>query len=152
MSTGGARPHVGLMPETSRTDLELAWKDRDAEAALLTAGGSYPMALAIRVYSLEIRLKWLVCRHLNLEYLPKACKTHDLAELIIFTGLWTELDDPANGNLRSNWDLLADFSKKRLNDIRYLPSAASDTGDLTKITAALDDPSNGVLAWLSNRP
>ena len=72
MSTSGARPHAGLMPETSRTDLEIAWKDRDAEAALLTAGGSHPMALAIRLYSLEIRLKWLVCRHLGLEYLPKA--------------------------------------------------------------------------------
>jgi len=128
------------MPDATRDDLEQAWKEREAEAGLLTAGGSHPMALALRVYSLEIRLKWQICRHLKLGYLPKACKTHDLSEIVILSGLWSELDDPANGDLRSNWDLLAEFSKKKLNDIRYLPITNSDSGELAKLSAALDDP------------
>ena len=152
MSTGAPRPHAGLMPETSRLDLELAWKEREAEAAHLATVGFDSMALAIRLYSLEIRLKWLICRHLGLEYLPKACKTHDLTELAIYTGLWPELDDPAHGNLRSNWDRLADFSKKQLNDLRYLPRAALDSGKLAGLTADLDEPTDGVLAWLSGHP
>ncbi len=110
------------------------------------------MALAMRLYALEIRLKWYVCRHLQLESLPKVCKTHDLAELVIFTGLWSELDDPANGDLRSNWDGLATFSKMGLNEIRYQPNSALDTVKRARLSAALDDPVNGVLAWLSKHP
>jgi len=63
------------------------------------------MALSLRLYSLEIRLKACVCRILKLSHLPKVCKTHDLSELIIFTGLWEELENPASAILRRNWDL-----------------------------------------------
>jgi hypothetical protein len=106
----------------------------------------------LRLYSLEIRLKACVCRILKLSHLPKVCKTHDLSELIIFTGLWEKLENPANGILRRNWDLLVDFSKLRLNDQRYLPRATLDPKDLKLYNDALDDPQDGVLAWLSKHP
>jgi len=79
----------------------------------------------MRLYSLEIRLKTHICRLLKLSRLPRVCKTHDLSELIIFTGMWEELENPASAILRRNWDLLVDFSKQRLNDQRYLPRATS---------------------------
>ena len=152
MSTGGARHHSSLLPETTHVELEQAWKDREAEATSLNAGGFHSMALVLRLYSLEIRLKWQICRHLGLDLLPKACKTHDLAELVIFTGLWSELIDPANGDLLSNWDELARFSKSQLNDSRYLSAASFDNVKLATLSIALDDPVNGVLAWLSRHP
>ena len=106
----------------------------------------------MRLYSLEIRLKTHICRLLKLSHLPRVCKTHDLSELIIFTGMWEELEDPVNAAVRQNWDLLVDFSKVRLNDQRYLPRAMLDPKDQKKYNDALDDPSDGVLAWLSRHP
>jgi hypothetical protein len=152
MSPGGLRPHAGLMPETPLADLELAWKDRDAEAALLSANGFASLALALRLYSLEIRLKRVICRHLKLDYLPKSCKTHDLSELVIYTGLWEQLEDPANVDLFANWDRLANFSKKRLNDLRYQPERNLAAGEVQDLNSSLDDPTHGVLAWLSRHP
>jgi hypothetical protein len=66
--------------------------------------------------------------------------------------MWEELEDPANLALRQNWDLLVDFSKGRLNDQRYLPRGMLDPKDLKRHNDALDDPQNGVLAWLSRHP
>ena len=153
MNTGPQRIPAGMMPETSRPSLELAWKDREAEAVLLTAGASRTMGLALRVYALEIRLKSIICRHLRLEYLPRSCKTHDLAELILYTGLWPQLDDPERGKLRANWDLLATFSKHRLNEARYCPAVTFlGPDEFSRLTGALDDPSDGVLPWLSRQP
>jgi len=151
-SAGGSRPAPGLLPETSVTDLEVAWKEREEEARELTVPGFHSMALSMRLYSLEIRLKTHICRLLKLSRLPRVCKTHDLSELIIFTGMWEELEDAANAAVRQNWDLLVNFSKLRLNDQRYLPRATLDPKDLKSHNDALDDPRDGVLAWLSRHP
>ncbi|MGA2701460.1 MAG: hypothetical protein ABSH35_10220 [Isosphaeraceae bacterium] len=151
-SAGGSRPAPGLLPETSATDLEVAWKEREEEAEELTVSGFHSTALSMRLYSLEIRLKTHICRLLKLSHLPKVCKTHDLSELVILTGLWEELENPANAALRQNWDLLVDFSKLRLNDQRYLPRAMLNPKDLKSYNDALDDSQDGVLAWLSRHP
>ncbi len=110
------------------------------------------MALALRLYALEIRIKTFICKRLRLDNLPRACKTHDLSELIIFTGLWEQLQDPVNAAIRTNWDLLADFSRVQLNDQRYLPRGLLDPGLLKACSDALDDPRDGVLPWLSRQP
>jgi hypothetical protein len=120
-SAGSGRPAPGLLPEASLADLEVAWKEREEEARELMILGYHSSALSLRLYSLEIRIKPFICKQLKLSHLPKVCKTHDLSELIIFTGMWVELEDPANLAIRQNWDLLVDFSKVRLNDQRYLP-------------------------------
>jgi hypothetical protein len=151
-SASGGRPGPRLLPEASVTDLEVAWKEREEEARELVARGYNSMALSLRLYSLEIRIKTLICKQLKLSHLPKACKAHDLSELIIFTGMWAELEDPANFGIRQNWDLLVNFSKVRLNDQRYLPRTMLDPKDLKKCNDALDDPNDGVLAWLSRHP
>jgi hypothetical protein len=73
-------------------------------------------------------------------------------ELIIFTGIWVQLEDPANSAVRQNWDILVQFSKVRLNDQRYLPRASLEPNHLDQIERALDDPQDGVLQWLSRQP
>ena len=148
MSTGGS-DQFGLLPDTSRADLEDAWPEREAEAALLAAAGHRAMAASLRCYALEVRIKALICRTLNLDYLPRACKTHDLKELILFTGLRAELFEPSNALIFDNWGVLTEFSSKRLNVMRYCPTTAYSSADAAILDTALDDPIHGVLAWLS---
>jgi len=150
--SGSGRSVSSVLIDASQLELEVAWKEREEEASQLMAHGSNSTALALRIYSLEIRVKAIVCKQLKLSHLPKACKTHDLSELIVFTGMWEELEDPANSTIRQNWDLLVDFSKVRLNAQRYLPRVMLKVDDLARYTGALDDPQDGVLAWLSRRP
>jgi hypothetical protein len=142
----------GLIAGTTLADLDVAWREREEEARELMALGYHSMALALRLYALEIRIKTFICKRLRLDNLPRACKTHDLSELIIFTGFWEELLDPANATIRQNWDLLANFSRVRLNDQRYLPRGLLDPVSLRDCIDALDDPRDGVLPWLSRHP
>jgi hypothetical protein len=150
--SGGGRPVSRALLQTSQSELEVAWKEREEEASQLTAQGSNSTALALRIYSLEIRVKAIICKQLKLSHLPAACKTHDLSELFVFTGMLEELEDPANSTTRQNWDLLVDFSKVRLNEQRYLPRVLLTPVDLARYTEALDNPQDGVLAWLSRHP
>jgi hypothetical protein len=151
-SASSGRPAPVFLLEASVAELEVAWKEREEEARELKTHGYESTALSFRLYSLEIRIKTLICKQLKLSHLPKVCKTHDLSELITFTGMWEELEDPANGVVRQNWDLLVNFSKVRLNDQRYLPRAMLGPKDLKKLNDALDDPRDGVLTWLSKHP
>jgi hypothetical protein len=153
MSTGGgAASAPGLLPGTTLADLDISWREREEEARELVALGFHSMALSLRIYALEIRVKTFICKGLRLKNLPKACKTHDLSELILFTGLWDELEDPANAAVRQKWDVLANFSKERLNDQRYLPRGLLNPTVLSDCVDALDDPRDGVLPWLSRHP
>ncbi|MGZ3433261.1 MAG: hypothetical protein ACXWN0_16195, partial [Isosphaeraceae bacterium] len=78
----------------------------------------------------EIRIKTIICKRLGIDLLPGHCKTHQLDELIIFTGLLGTLDDPANDGIRQNWDILAKFAREQLNQIRYLPGSTLKAADL----------------------
>jgi len=149
---GGSHVASGLDPATSVADLELAWQEREEQAVILAKSSSHLTALSLRVYSLEIRLKARICKVLKLDYLPQILKSHELSKIIIFTGLWDELEDPKNAAVRQNWDILVDFSTLRLNGQRYLPRANLDPKDLKKYNQTLDHPSSGVLAWLARHP
>jgi hypothetical protein len=156
MSTGGSG--TWLLRDTKRADLEAAWREREAEAANLKSAGYELMSIGLRVYALEIKVKVVICKTLVLDSLPKHCKTHDLDELIVFTGLFSELADPANVGLKENWDRLADFSRNHLNNLRYFPSSKlADPASrlnaslLADLIVALDDPQEGVGQWLSKR-
>ncbi len=142
---------MGLSDDTTLDDLEKAWSERVQESHELAA--RFPAtSLALRLYALEIRIKAIICRRLSLIKLPNHCKIHDLDELIIFTGLLAELDDPKNAGTRRNWDDLVTFASKQLDKLRYLPGSAWSQTDLSKYFAALDDPSSGVWTWLSKLP
>ena len=151
-STTGQKPPVGLMENAKRADFELAWMEREQEAGLLRAGGSRSMEICLRFYALECRIKAIICKHLDLDSLPKACKTHDLTELLIFSGLHRKLLETTNEGLEKSWDRLAKFSKEGLNDVRYLPDNLMTDETYNILTRAFDDPSTGVHSWLSEHP
>jgi len=151
MSRGGGGSRVGLMDDTTLANLDEAWQEREKEAKALAA--SFPAAsLALRFYALEIRIKTIICKRLGIDLLPGHCKTHELDELIIFTGLLGTLADPANDGIRQNWDILAKFARERLNQIRYLPGSTLRAADRDEQLNALDNPCDGVWIWLSRLP
>lgn len=152
MSGGGSGSIPGLTTDTTLSDLEAAWKEREAEASLLANAGHFGVALASRLYALEIRIKVRICKHLGLILLPKHCKTHDLDELVLFTGLWPVLDDPANTTLRQNWELLSNYSRQGLNQLRYKSNTQLDAAQRDRLFQALDDRPEGVWTWLSSLP
>lgn len=139
----------GLSDSTTVRDLEVAWEERAREAQVLMGQGHYTMAISLRIYSLEILLKTLICKTLKLKTLPYHCFTHDLGELMLFSGFSNELEEPEKSEIYENWLRLAKFSDKRLNDLRYLPTNHFTATELEVLTIALDDPTNGVIAWLS---
>jgi hypothetical protein len=149
-------PGNWLLLDTSLTYLSDAWQEREKEAAILAAANQNLMSVAFRIYAFEIKLKVIICKTLRLEYLPKHCKSHDLSELIVFTGIWSELDDPANVGIKANWDKLSRFSRTHLNNLRYLslgkltePGSELNQALLAEVVGALDDPTEGVSQWLS---
>lgn len=146
---GGAK--TGLSRENTVDDLETAWKEREAEASALAS--RYPsIALALRLDALEIRLKTIICRTLKTEFPPNHCRTHDLAELLLFTGRSTHLDDRVVPGLRQNWDRLVTFSRERLNNLRYSPNITLSAVEVKMVIDAFGDSSNGVWTWLSALP
>jgi hypothetical protein len=150
MSGGGSPPQQGLS-QTLLVDLRAALTDREKEAVVLKAAGHDAMSLAIRLYCVEIQLKIMICKHLGLEKLPKVCITHNLAELLVFSGCHAEVhgSNAANPILKPNWDKIADFSHSDLNSLRYRPASEFQSMNST-IEAALDDPRYGVWPWLLN--
>lgn len=150
MTAPKGRPPQGLI-DTTLTHLEGAWKEREEEAKGLASLGYHSTAAGLRLYALEILVKILICKRLNLPSLPAACKSHNLVELLVYTGAWQEMQDPSCSLVRANWDTLVEYSRDRLNDLRYQPRAELNQEDVARIDAALDEPDTGVLAWLSKR-
>jgi hypothetical protein len=74
-------------PGATRSDLEVAWQDRLADAQALFDAGRHAWAIATALYALEIRLKVLICKRLDVPDLPKAFETHDLDSLLLLAGL-----------------------------------------------------------------
>lgn len=146
------KPPEGLV-ETSLLDLEIAWQERLEEAETLEKADFHSTAASLRLYALEVLVKVVICKHLGLAQLPSVCKTHDLSSLIIHTGRWKDLQGISPTLLRFNWDILVNYSRTRLNELRYQPRSALTASDSSKIKEALngpeDDAESGVLTWLS---
>jgi hypothetical protein len=76
----GSRPSFSTTGTLS-TDLQIAAQDRLFDAEALFSAGRFASTIAMGVYSLEIHLKVLICKRLNLSALPKPFETHDLEGL-----------------------------------------------------------------------
>lgn len=133
---------------TALAELEAAWPDRLADAEALLIAGRYGWAIATGLYALEIRLKALVCRRLDVTGLPKGLETHDLPALLLFAGLSNRITrKPARGVKRS-WDGVLDFAPQ-LNDYRYSADAKWPGHRALQFFSYLRDPPYGVMLWLS---
>lgn len=123
---------------------------RDAQALLRLRryGGAYYMA----GYAAECALKACVAKLTRRYAFPERHNrennpyTHDLKRLLKIAGLETALDADAKTRrqLGVNWAVIKDWTEES----RYGQRTKAEAADLI---AALVDPREGVMAWLSQR-
>jgi hypothetical protein len=135
---------------TTRTDLEAAWPARLAEAQSLHAAGHHAWAIATAVYALEIRLKVMICKKLDLEKLPRAFEIHDLDSLLLLAGLSQRIERRGALRVKFTWELIK-REAEGLNDLRYGPASHWTAAQAADLLRALTDPTEGVLSWLSKQ-
>ncbi len=132
------------------SDLDVAANDRLADSKALFAANRPAMAIATAIYSIEIRLKVLICKKLELPALPKAFEIHDLEALLVLSGLSSRLNEPNAASVKSNWDNILTL-EVRLNDLRYTPDHNWSPHQASTFLRWLEAPSDGVLPWLLNQ-
>jgi hypothetical protein len=133
------------------SDLDQASLDRMEDARVLLAGGRSSAAIASAVYALEMRLKVLICKRLDLLELPQAFQFHDLEALLVLSGLKRRLEAPGAASVQKNWsDML--IRANRLNELRYFPDRNWPIAQAQDFLNWLEDPQDGVIPWLLNQP
>lgn len=134
------------------SELDTAARDRLEDAEQLLRSARHAAAIMMGLYALEIRLKERICRHLDLDHLPRAFETHDLAGLLVLVGLTKKINEPDHAHVLDNWNELVIWSK-RLNDLRYGPESHPDwpREKAASFFSQLRDPPNGILPWLMTR-
>ncbi len=142
---------VGWLPSpmaSRAVDLEDAWSDRLVDAKALLAASRQAASIASGLYAVEICLKALICRRLDVEYLPRAVQFHSPEELLVLSGLSRRIDDPTLAPVRANWSRILKIADD-LNNLRYKPDRGWSIADATSSLRLLEDPMSGVLTWLS---
>jgi HEPN domain-containing protein len=133
-------------------DLDQASRERLDDAEILLRGGRYAASITYAIYALEIKLKVLICRRLDLEQLPKLFEIHDLSALLLHTGLETKMKNVKRPrNLLENWERILGIAKI-MDQVRYKPNP--DQWDLSlaeQVLRLLRDPPDGVLLWVTRQ-
>lgn len=112
------------------------------ESRLLYPGGYYQGAYYMAGYAVEFALKALICKRLGVEVFVKghgfgqvsdALHTHHLPTLLVFAGLFPNLQDEkiANKNLFQDWSKVSEWTEQR----RYEPLTCSQQTVINFINA-----------------
>jgi hypothetical protein len=132
------------------SELLVAAADRLEDARALFAAGRFASAIAMATYSLEINIKVLICKRLNVVALPRAFEIHELDGLLLLAGFHTALQS-APLPVQKNWnDIMTESSS--INDLRYKPSSNWSQSQAHIFLQQLCDPPDGVLPWLLALP
>lgn len=136
----------------SLSDLEAAATERLDDAEVLLKSGRYAAAIMSGFYSLEIRLKVIICRRLEVQTLPKIFETHNLEALMLHTGLSQKIRNVKRPRaVAQYWDALRELSYE-LDQLRYQPAMATwDEKRAGLVLHQLRDSPNGVLLWLEKQ-
>jgi len=137
----------------SAADLEQASNDRLEDARILHNAGRYPSAIAFGLYSLEIAIKVVVCRRLDLINLPRVFETHDLEDLMLHSGLSEKIKRVKRPRaLFKNWNDLVQLTKPEpVDKYRYNNDPAWDKQRSERVLHQLSDPPHGLLLWLKKQ-
>jgi hypothetical protein len=135
-------------------DLRDAYPDRLAEANLLLNSGHTGSAIALGLFALEIYLKVRICQRLDLTALPKAFQIHALDGLLVLSGLAARMDSLGNHPVKANWDYLSSptLRMQHVSELRYKPNNTWSQTYANDILSKIQDPTEGVLTWLSAQP
>lgn len=130
------------------TDLEIAAQDRLADAETLLTAGRYVSAIAMGLYSLEISLKVVICKRLDLISMSKPFEIHELEQLLVLAGLSQKIRRIKRPRgVAKNWDELVGLAGN-IDKYRYSSHPSWDHSLAIKVLGQLRDPPNGVLIWL----
>lgn len=120
------------------------------EAQLLYKHGYHQGAYYLAGYAVEFTLKALICKRLGIEVfvggsglgeVTKALHTHHLPTLLVFTGLFSKLQDEKinNENLFKDWSKVSEWNEQR----RYEPLECSQQTVINFINAT-----ERVMQWI----
>lgn len=138
--------------------------ERLAEAEILCGNGKYDGAFYLAGYSIELMLKAKICERFGVDNLfdetcktygvsevRKAVKTHDLAVLLFFSGLYQKF----NVAKSENWVLaqtnirLFDVTGHNIwsEQIRYQPVGSQQSASVRQLIGLLNHE-EGLLQWI----
>ncbi|MGQ0545740.1 MAG: DNA-binding protein [Betaproteobacteria bacterium] len=134
----------------NRADLQQLANTRLAEARALLAAGHAPGAYYLAGYVIECALKACIAKGVQQYDFPDRDKviqsySDNLVRLLKIAGLEPTLDGAIKQRqaLADNWAVVKDWSESK----RYALTIV--TQDATDLVAAVGDPANGVLTWVT---
>lgn len=147
------------------TEIKALAYERLAEAEILCAASKYDGAFYLAGYSIELMLKAKICEHLGIDDLfddssqiygisevRKAVKTHDIAVLLIFSGLRAKFDDAKSVSLilmETNSILFAASGKCLWSEqSRYQPCGSQMPESVGKLVNLLKNE-EGIVQWIN---
>ena len=104
------------------------------------------------LYALEIKLKVIICRRLEVASLPRIFETHDLEGLMLHSGLAQKIQNVKRPQeVSENWDKLKVLAAD-LERLRYIPDPVKwSRPTAERVLQQLRDPPHGVLLWLTKQ-
>jgi hypothetical protein len=150
---GGASKSLLGAARLDRLEFQGLANERLADARALCAAQRWSGAYYLAGYAVECGLKACVLAYIqghmevifgSRKYVDD-CWTHDLAKLVERAGLEDRLKlaTAHDAGLLRNWQVVKDWTEIS----RYKTKSEQDAKDLL---AAIEDPGNGVLAWVRN--
>lgn len=145
------KPAGGATP----AQLESAWRNRLEESKSFHESGRFPMSIALGYYSLEILLKFRICRLLDVDELPRPLHTHDVNQLLQFSGLQRRL--LGDTLIRRRWGKIVAF-RGRIDHLRYGQEEPTKLDSIKFHRALWANPAErwtastyGVIPWITRQ-
>jgi hypothetical protein len=132
------------------SELEAAARERLLDAEALLSAGRFASSIAFGLYALEIELKVVICRRLDLEALPIIFQTHDRKGLLMFAGLSKKIKRVKRPlSLKKNWDELIELPE--IDTLRYTHDPRWDEPKARRVLQLLCDKNGGVIPWVKKQ-
>ncbi len=126
------------------------------EAYILLESGCPDGAYYLGGYALELALKAVVCKNLDVEDLfaenntypresIRVLKVHDLSRLLLFSGLNEKHKSEKSANLEfsTNWS-----NVEKWNESARYYNGVYNASEVNIFLNSIDDPTNGILTWI----
>ncbi|TAE23818.1 MAG: HEPN domain-containing protein [Candidatus Kapaibacterium sp.] len=139
----------------NRSEIQKLALLRLREAKVLFDNKLYDGTVYMAGYSIELAFKAAICKNLSIDdfFCPnkytqaKIFKTHNLSDLLIFSGLFTEFESEKiqNQSFFHQWSYL---QSKWSEQLRYEPVGNTKPQDAEKLLRTIEDPHQGILQWI----
>jgi len=134
------------------SDLKKIATTRLREARVLYKAGFYDGAAYLTGYVVEISLKVVICKNLNIDTYPdegndkKFFRSHDFDRLLLLSGLSEKINakNKTSTGLFANWSLITQWGPER----RYVKVGTYNKKDVKEILDALVNRNDGFFNFI----